>query len=148
MTEFELLSVAGISSVLGVVVSHLFNIIWAQNKATRIETVKWLRNKRLEVFGKLSADFATLGLRNNRMDILETVALASEAILLINDEKLKARIAEFIDDLCNLHAAEGHSVDEDKKEIARLSTEAKLINESLRGTLMDKMLTKLIRDNP
>lgn len=41
MTVSELLGVAGISSVLGVVVSKLFDIIWAQNKAMRIETVKW-----------------------------------------------------------------------------------------------------------
>lgn len=147
MTGPEFFGIVGTSSILGVVVSKLFDIIWVQNKAMRNETVKWLRDKRLEVFGKLSADFATLGLRNDQKDILETVALASMALLLINDEELQAKITVFIDELCNLHSAKDHTDEDDRQEISRLISEAKLITESLREVLMDKTLTKLIRDN-
>ena len=148
MTGPEFFGIVGTSSILGVVVSKLFDIIWAQNKAMRNETVKWLRDKRLEVFGKLSADFETLGLRNDQKDILETVSLASMASLLINDKELQARITVFIDELCNLHAATNHTDEDDSQEVSRLISEAKLITESLREILMDKTLAKLIRDNP
>jgi hypothetical protein len=144
MTSTEFFGVVGTSSILGVVISKLFDIIWLQNKAMRNETIKWLRDKRLKVFGELSADFATLGLRSGRNDILEIVAHASEVTLLINDQKLQARIMTFVDDLCSLHQAQNQIDESDMQELTRLLDEARLIIQFLREALMDKTLTKLI----
>lgn len=148
MTGPEFFGIVGTSSILGVVVSKLFDIIWSQNKAMRIETVKWLREKRLEVFGKLSAELETLGLKNNQLGILGIVALASEATLLLNDDELEARITKFIDELSDLQSAEDHTLEDDRNEVNRLTSEARSIRDSLRKVLMDKALNKIIRDNP
>ncbi len=147
MVWTEFVSILGIGSVLGIVISKLFDILWLQKTVLRNESIRWLRDQRLRVFRELSGDFATLGLRDSREDILETVAVASEATLLIDDEELKEKIVKFIDNLCNLREGSTDQIDEnDKKEISRLESEASIITNSLRDVLMDKTLTKLIRN--
>jgi hypothetical protein len=148
MTWTEIVSILGIGSILGIVISKLFDILWLQKTVMKNESIRWIRDQRLRVFRELSGDFATLGLRDSRKDILEIVAVASEATLLIDDEVLKERIMKFTDDLCSLREGPGSQVDEnDKQEINSLVSEARSITESLRGALMDDTLTKLIRDN-
>lgn len=148
MSGTEILSILGIGSILGIVISKLFDVLWLQKTVMRNESIRWIRDQRLRVFRELSADFATLGLRDSRKDILEIVAAASEATLLIDDEVLIERIKKFTDDLCSLREGSGDQIDNnDIREINRLVSEAQILTESLRVALMDETLTKLIRDN-
>ena len=148
MTWTEIVSILGIGSILGIVISKLFDILWLQKTVMKNESIRWIRDQRLRVFRELSGDFATLGLRDSRKDILEIVAVASEATLLRDDEVLKERIMKCTDDLCSLREGPGAQADEnDKQEINRLVSEGRSITESLRGALMDDTLTKLIIDN-
>ena len=148
MTSIEFLGALGIGGILGVVISKLLDILWLQKTLMRNEAIKWLRDQRLRVFRELSGDLATLGFRESRKDILEIAAVASEATLLIDDKVLQERVVRFIDDLCSLREGPQGQIDEnDIQEINRLVSEARLLTESLRGALMDKTLTKLIRDN-
>jgi hypothetical protein len=145
MTGTEIISILGIGSILGIVISKLFDILWLQKTVMKNESIRWIRDQRLRVFRELSGDLVTLGLRDCRKDILEIVAVASEATLLIADKALEERIMKFIDDLCNLLELKGSNIDKnDKQEINRLVSEARSIIESLRGALLDETLSKLI----
>ncbi len=50
MTTTDLLGILGIGSVIGIIISKFFDILWLQNTIMRNESIKWLRDQRLRVF--------------------------------------------------------------------------------------------------
>lgn len=143
MTVMEVIGVLGIGSILGIIVSKLFDILWLQKIVLKNEGIRWLRDQRLKTFKEVSREFSTLGLTKSKKEILEIAALASEVSLLINDKALRGKIKKFVNDLFDLLNSPGSQVNENHEiELKRLSTEAEAITDELRNIILNGLLDK------
>jgi hypothetical protein len=94
-----LISAAGIGALLVKVIDTL----WLQKVLQSAEKKKWLREKRLKAYSDLTAELLSLGKRSDlQTDAFQGYAIASEAILLTDDDKLAKEIEDFFTGLANL----------------------------------------------
>lgn len=109
MDWFQIISAVGIGALL----TKLLDIIWLQRAIRETEKRKWLCDQRLRVYSKLAEEMLSLGKSfNTREDAFVGYALAAEAILLSDDDKLSADIEHFFTMLSNLFV-EGAKADND-----------------------------------
>lgn len=71
------------------------------------DKIKWLREAKLKAFSDLSKELLSFGFENETFeDEYKFTAIASSAILLIDDKVLITRIQQFISDLVNFNRHE------------------------------------------
>ena len=97
---FQLFSLTGIAGCLGGAISKWLEVTVFARFVEKREYQKWLRNARLKAFTNLTAELQSMGLAKEGAydNPFEFRALASSAILLIDNEKLTTRIEEYIQD--------------------------------------------------
>lgn len=99
MSWEALIGAAGV----GAIATKLLDILWLQRMIRSAERVSWLRDKRLEAYSELCAELLSLGKNSDlRNDAFEGYALATEAILLTDDDTLAEEIELFFTHLSNL----------------------------------------------
>ena len=109
MDWLQIISAVGI----GALMTKVLDIVWLQRSIRETEKKKWLRDQRLRVYSKLSEEMFSMGKSfNTREDAFAGYALAAEAILLSDDDKLAADIEHFFTMLSNIYA-EGSKADGD-----------------------------------
>ncbi len=97
---FELISAAG----AGAVTIKLLDIVWMQRVIRESEKKKWLREKRLAAYSKLTSEVLSLGREfQTREDAFKGYALAAEAMLLADNKKLAERIEGHFTMISNLY---------------------------------------------
>jgi hypothetical protein len=100
MNWLQLLSAIG----LGALLTKVLDIIWLQRSLRKTEKLKWLRDHKLRVYSKVATEMLSLGKNfKTREDAFSGYALAAEAILLTEDEKLSNDIEQFFTKLSNLY---------------------------------------------
>ena len=99
MDWIQIISAIGI----GVLLTKVLDILWLQRAIRETEKRKWLRDQRFRVYSKLAQEMLSLGKNyNTREDAFSGYALAAEAILLTDDDKLSTDIEQFFTKLSNL----------------------------------------------
>lgn len=84
------------SGAIGALLTKTLDTLWLQRVLQSAEKRKWLREKRLKAYSELTAELLTLGRKSDlRGNAFDGYALASEAILLTEDDKLASEIEEF-----------------------------------------------------
>ncbi|MGL0962131.1 hypothetical protein ACSTD9_22130 [Vibrio vulnificus] len=97
---FELISAAGV----GAVTIKLLDIVWMQRVIRESEKKKWLREKRLAAYSKLTSEVLSLGREfQTREDVFKGYALAAEAMLLADNKRLAERIESHFTMISNLY---------------------------------------------
>ncbi|WP_320043853.1 hypothetical protein [uncultured Desulfobacter sp.] len=82
---------------IGAILTKILDIVWLQNSIEKKEHFAWLREKRIEAFSKLSKELISFGLHDKKLkNPFEIFAIASEAMLLIEDEVLIKKIDQHI----------------------------------------------------
>ncbi|MGL0931520.1 hypothetical protein ACSTDZ_21335 [Vibrio vulnificus] len=100
MDWFELISAAGV----GAVTIKLLDIVWMQRVIRESEKKKWLREKRLAAYSKLTSEVLSLGREfQTREDVFKGYALAAEAMLLADNKRLAERIESHFTMISNLY---------------------------------------------
>ena len=94
MNWIELASAVGIGTLL----AKLFDVFVLQRKLERRAKSEWLRTKRYDAFSDLAQNILSFGLDDPRKakSPFESYAIASRAMLLIQDDKLCEQIDHFI----------------------------------------------------
>ncbi len=88
----------------GALAIKILDIVWLQRAIRDSERKKWLREKRLEAYTELTKEILSLGqCRGSRENAFNGYALASEAILLVENEELAFRIEKFFTMITNLY---------------------------------------------
>ena len=89
---------------VGALVVKVLDIVWLQKAMRDSERAKWLREKRLAAYSDLTKEILSLGQCSNvRENAFDGYALASEAILLVENEKLAFEIEHFFTMVSNLY---------------------------------------------
>lgn len=98
----EFIELAGAIGI-GAIATKLLDIVWLQNALRESERRKWMREKRFDVYSELVAELLSLGKNSDlRDDAFEGYALASKAILLIENDKLANDIERFFTWMSNM----------------------------------------------
>src|SRR4030065_1448526 len=101
MNWIELISAAGV----GAIATKLLDILWLQRMIRNAERASWLREKRLKAYSELCTELISLGRNSDlRNDAFEGYVLATEAILLTDDDTLAEEIELFFTHLSNVFA--------------------------------------------
>lgn len=137
MNWLQFLSALGIGAIL----IKLLDIVWLQRVVQEHEQRTWLRDKRHEAFSNLSKELISLGLHRKKLsNAFEQFAVATEAMILMEDDSLIDRIDQFIVklDKFNRLVDDKSSENEGKTEILyqELTKEARLIVKELRDILV------------
>ncbi len=99
MDWVQIISAVGIGALL----TKVLDIVWLQSAIRESEKRKWLREQRLRVYSKVSEEILSMGNNmNTREDAFASYALAAEAMLLVENEKLANDIECFFTKLSNL----------------------------------------------
>lgn len=97
----------------GALIAKIIDIVWLQRAIHKAEKKKWLREQRLRVYAKLAEEVLSMGKSmNSREDAFSGYALAAEAVLLADNEKLANDIEHFFTMLSNIFE-EGAKADND-----------------------------------
>ncbi len=109
MDWLQLISAVGIGALL----TKLLDIVWLQRTIREADKKKWLREQRLRVYSKLAEEILSMGKSmESRLDAFSGYGFASEAILLVDDDKLAIEIEHFFTMLANIYS-EGSKTDDD-----------------------------------
>jgi len=88
---------------IGAIATKLLDIVWLQNALRESERRKWMREKKFDVYSELVTELLSLGRNSDlRDDAFEGYALASKAVLLIENDKLANDIERFFTWLSNM----------------------------------------------
>ena len=124
MNWIELVSAIG----LGALATKVLDIMWLQKALSNSEKRKWLRVERLRVYTKLTEDILSLGKNMKSRDSFSGYALASEAMLLVENEDLAKDIENYFTMLGNLFTeSRKHDKDPSKKSDIELEDAYKII---------------------
>ena len=78
---------------IGAIAIKLLDIFWLQRIIQEHQFKTWLRDKRLESFSRLTKEFVSFGLHQQRIsNPFEQFAVVYEVILLIEDDLLTDRM--------------------------------------------------------
>jgi hypothetical protein len=130
MSWLELLG----SGAVGGILVKAVDTLWLQKVLQSAEKRKWFREQRLKAYSDLATELLTLGRRSDlRNDAFRGYEIASEAILLTEDDKLASEIEEFFTWLANLFreaaVPDGHK---NKKPEAELEGAYRILHEKSR----------------
>jgi hypothetical protein len=139
MTFIQFIGAIGIGAVL----VKLLDILWLQKLIYEKERTTWLRDKRLVAYSNLSKELISLGSHSDKKVFekpFELFAIATDAMLLIEDDVLIDRIDKFIVKLDKLFQMTNELGDEAKiNEIyGELTQESREIIKQLRDQLTEK----------
>jgi len=142
MNWIELVGAFGIGALL----IKVLDILWLQRMLQSHEHRTWLRDKRLEAYTSLSKVIMSLGLHgHSRDDPFEQFAIASEAILLTEDDNLIDRIEQFIVKLDRLYrASDGKSIGDNENLYGELTLDARTLVKELRNSLVKRERVHLL----
>ena len=137
MQWLQIISAFGI----GALCIKILDILWLQRVIQRHELRTWLKNKRLESYTNLSKIMITLGLYGSSADTFAQFAVASEAMLLTEDDALVDCIDQFIVKLNRFYRLSDNkdNAENDKeadKLYMELSKEARVLLKELRDNLI------------
>jgi len=140
MKYFEFISASGIGAIIGIVIMKLFDI-WSQKIIEKREKKRWLSDKQLKAFSKLSKELMSFRLIKETSDIynpFEFRAIASESILLIDDKKIINQIEEFIARLDALYTKRAGNEEKQESEYNKLYKKSLEIVNALGKILIEK----------
>jgi len=121
---------------LGAVLIKLIDIIWLQRVLENHERKKWLRDKRLRAFTNLSKEILSMGIdKGYGSNSFKFYALASEVLLLINDDWLVKKIDLFIIELDDL-GDKKYSEEENEIKYNKLWQDGRMIIKKLNQLLL------------
>lgn len=140
-----IIGAGGIGGLIGAIVTKLLDIFWLQKMIGERERKRWLRDRRLRAFSKLSREFMSFRLykkeTTDTYNPFELRGIASESILLIEeDEDLVRRIEGFIARLDALYKGGVGNEKERELEYNRLFEESREIVNAFRDILIEKNL--------
>ena len=136
MNWIEIIGLIGVGSVI----TTVLNIFWLPKIMEKIEKRKWLRDKQLKAFSKLSKEILSFRSSKGVSDykgIHEFRGIAAESIILIEDIEIKNKIDTFIelfDEVFHI-ASIGGVVPESKSD--KLLEESHSVVDSLSSLLMN-----------
>jgi hypothetical protein len=98
---------------LGVLGAKALDVFILQDMVRRHQHEQWLRDRRLEAFSTVTKELISFGLHGGKeRSPFESYAAISQALLLIDDDKLTERIDQFIVDLYRMNTL----TDKDEKK--------------------------------
>lgn len=113
MDWLQLISAVGIGALL----TKVLDIVWLQRSLRTSEKQKWLREQRLRVYSNIADEILSLGTtKDSRTDVFSGYALAAEAILLVDDDKLANDIEQFFTKMANLYSEVNKTDDHSEKK--------------------------------
>lgn len=91
------------SGAVGGLLVKVVDALWLQRILQSAEKRKWFRERRLKAYTELTVELLTLGRKSDlREDAFRGYEIASEAILLTEDDKLASEIEQFFTWLANI----------------------------------------------
>jgi hypothetical protein len=89
---------------LGAIAVKLLDILWLRRVLSQSEKARWLREQRLRVYSGLASELLSMGrAHGTREDVFRAYSFVAEALLLVEDDGLAARLDQFFTHLSNLY---------------------------------------------
>ncbi len=102
MLNLTLISSVAKSALVGAVATKLVDTLVSTKINNKIEQNKWLRNKKLELFSKLTEDILSIEEGDIDERLREIKKTSAKIILLLNDRKLTNKIETYTNTLIKL----------------------------------------------